>query len=111
MLGLQNLFSNPEVLILPLLLQNKTTIAEDLMRSQPEIQCAVVTYLDNLLSPDIDLLKFLNKYTEYVELDFLKNISKLSRHKVPIIKLFFITGITKYQMSKCLHSQTSQWLN
>ncbi|XP_014209348.1 exonuclease mut-7 homolog [Copidosoma floridanum] len=52
MLKLQNEFDDPEVLLMPLVLQNKTTIAEDLMKNQPELQIKFVSYLDNLLTHD-----------------------------------------------------------
>ncbi|XP_031776933.1 exonuclease mut-7 homolog [Nasonia vitripennis] len=62
MLKLQRSFSDPEVLLLPLILQNKVTIAEDLMKDQPEMQRTFVTYLDNLLAPDNNVQATLDQY-------------------------------------------------
>ncbi|KAG7189757.1 hypothetical protein KM043_017421 [Ampulex compressa] len=50
MLQLQNYFSNPEILLLPLMLQNKVTIVEAFLCDCPEIQKSMVKYLDNLIA-------------------------------------------------------------
>lgn len=92
MLQLQNSFSEPEVLILPLILQNKTTIAEDLMKSHPKIQQGVVIYLDNLLSPDVELLTVLNKYIEYDNLnDKITSLKELFNTQLFLL-LFLLQG-------------------
>lgn len=52
MLQLQDNFADPETLLLPLMLQNKLTIVEEVLDNCPELQKALVTYLDNLIGPD-----------------------------------------------------------
>ena len=66
MLKLQTLFSDPEELLLPLILQNKVTIAEDLLKGQPDMQRTLISYLDNLLAPDTNLQIVLDEYIRYV---------------------------------------------
>lgn len=65
---LQSAFPNPETLLLPLILQNKGTIAEDLLKNQPDMQRALVTYLDNLLAPDKNSQVLLDKFIRYFSL-------------------------------------------
>ncbi|XP_076386232.1 exonuclease mut-7 homolog isoform X2 [Megachile rotundata] len=55
MLQLQDRFTNPETLLLPLTLQNKLIIVEELLANCPEMQKALVTYLDNLIGPDVHM--------------------------------------------------------
>ncbi|KAJ8687517.1 hypothetical protein QAD02_023311 [Eretmocerus hayati] len=62
MLELQDSFKDPEVLLLPLLLQNKNTIAEDIMKDHSDMQRSLVTYLDNLLDPRINTFEVLDKF-------------------------------------------------
>lgn len=64
MLGLQMCYTDPEILLLPLILQNKLTVVEDFLFENPNIQKILVTYLDNLVA----LGKCLdNKLKQYVE--------------------------------------------
>ncbi|XP_046587355.1 exonuclease mut-7 homolog isoform X1 [Neodiprion lecontei] len=49
-LHLQSYFLNPEVLLLPLILQNKLTLVDDLLVNCMEAQKALITYLDDLLA-------------------------------------------------------------
>lgn len=66
LLKLQCSFHDPEVLLLPLILQNKVSIAEDVLRNEPELQRQFVTYLDDLLSPQKNLTIFLDNFASYV---------------------------------------------
>ena len=62
LLGLQNHFSDPKILILPLILQNKNSIAEDILKGHPELQLNLITFLDNMLAPDNNAQSDLDKY-------------------------------------------------
>lgn len=49
MLQLQHHFIDPEILLIPLILQNKFVIMDEFLINCPEIQKSLVTYLDNLI--------------------------------------------------------------
>lgn len=50
MLQLQDSFKDPEILLLPLILQNKLQVVDEFLADNPEIQKTLITYLDNLIS-------------------------------------------------------------
>lgn len=60
-LKLQESFSDPESLILPLILQNKLTVVEEFLTDYPRLQEALVLYLDNLIGPDNSMHNLLNE--------------------------------------------------
>lgn len=60
-LKLQESFSDPESLILPLILQNKLTVVEEFLTDCPRLQEALVLYLDNLIGPDNSMHNLLNE--------------------------------------------------
>ncbi|XP_043463266.1 exonuclease mut-7 homolog [Leptopilina heterotoma] len=62
MLNLQSLFADPEVLLLPLILQNKVTVVEDFLANQTEIQRNLVQYLDSLLAPGKNIQVTLDRF-------------------------------------------------
>lgn len=62
MLNLQSLFAEPEVLLLPLILQNKVTVVEDFLANQTEIQKNLVQYLDSLLAPGKNIQVTLDRF-------------------------------------------------
>jgi hypothetical protein len=62
MLKLQQSFTDPEILLLPLFLQNKISIVKDLLNKHPDMQHAFLTYLDNLLAPNNNSQKILEKF-------------------------------------------------
>jgi len=51
MLQLQNYFMDPEILLIPLILQNKLQVVDEFLIDNPEIQKTLVIYLDNLIAP------------------------------------------------------------
>lgn len=57
-------YTDPEILLLPLILQNKLAVVEDFLFEYPNIQKILVTYLDNLvaLGKNMD-----NKLKQYIE--------------------------------------------
>ncbi|KAL7299336.1 hypothetical protein TKK_0007911 [Trichogramma kaykai] len=59
---LQDEFSEPEILILPLILQNKNSIAEGIMKNHPHLQTKLVTFLDNMLAPDNNPQQIMDRY-------------------------------------------------
>ncbi|XP_017880434.1 exonuclease mut-7 homolog [Ceratina calcarata] len=52
-LQLQDHFSDPECLVLPLILQNKLTVVEDFLNNCPHLQRDLVLYLDNLMNENM----------------------------------------------------------
>ncbi|XP_076762319.1 exonuclease mut-7 homolog isoform X1 [Xylocopa sonorina] len=73
MLQLQEHFSDPECLLLPLILQNKYLCVEDFLAGYPELQKSIVLYLDNLIGPNNNIQQVLN------------NI--IQKNKIPEIKI------------------------
>lgn len=51
MLQLQSHFMDPQILLLPLILQNKLQIVDKFLIGCPEVQKSLTTYLDNLIAP------------------------------------------------------------
>lgn len=51
MLQLQSHFMNPEILLLPLILQNKLQVVDEFLVDCQDVQKALTTYLDNLIAP------------------------------------------------------------
>ncbi|CAG5084647.1 Similar to EXD3: Exonuclease mut-7 homolog (Homo sapiens) [Cotesia congregata] len=63
-LNLQDHFGDPELILLPLILQNKNTIVEDFLKNCPEVQEKIVVYLDNILRPKEKMQDTLIKFIE-----------------------------------------------
>lgn len=61
MLQLQTYFPDVESLLLPLILQNKLTIVDEFLDNCPEMQEALVKYLDNLIAPDNNMQMALDR--------------------------------------------------
>ncbi|KAJ8669133.1 hypothetical protein QAD02_000392 [Eretmocerus hayati] len=59
---LQTSFEDPEVLLLPLILQNNLNIVRHIVSKHPKMQRTVVTYLDNLLAPGEKTNKILKEF-------------------------------------------------
>ncbi|XP_017762785.1 PREDICTED: exonuclease mut-7 homolog isoform X2 [Eufriesea mexicana] len=91
-LQLQNYFSNPESLIMPLILQNKLVIVEDFLANCPELQKAIVLYLDNLIGPDSSLHVQLNNIIIKNNIPdvkmFTTNIKPMTKLIARFIKLY-----------------------
>ncbi|XP_020281688.1 exonuclease mut-7 homolog isoform X2 [Pseudomyrmex gracilis] len=51
MLQLQEHFSDPKILLLPLILQNKQQVVDEFLVDCPDIQNTLITYLDSLIAP------------------------------------------------------------
>lgn len=62
MLQLQNHFMNPEILLLPLILQNKLQIVDEFLVDCQDVQKALTTYLDNLIEPGKNVQIILERF-------------------------------------------------
>lgn len=54
MLQLQEHFSDPKILLLPLILQNKQQVVDEFLVDCPDIQNNLITYLDSLIGRNIE---------------------------------------------------------
>ncbi|KAF7988726.1 hypothetical protein HCN44_001299 [Aphidius gifuensis] len=63
-LHLETHFCDPEILILPLILQNKNSIAEEFLGNSRQVQHSLLTYLDNLLAPSVVMQEVLDRYID-----------------------------------------------
>ncbi|XP_076286281.1 exonuclease mut-7 homolog isoform X2 [Lasioglossum baleicum] len=61
-LKLQKSFKDVQVLLLPLILQNKLSIVDDFLAGEPEIQKCLVQYLDNLIASDTSMHRQLEEF-------------------------------------------------
>ncbi|XP_053972277.1 exonuclease mut-7 homolog isoform X1 [Hylaeus volcanicus] len=84
MLELQNYFDDIESLLLPLILQNKLAIVEEFLADCPEMQNALVQYLDNLLSPDSNMHTKLNSIIQKKQ---IPDVKMSTSHTKPMTKL------------------------
>lgn len=62
MLELQSHFMNPEILLLPLILQNKLQIVDEFLVDCQDVQKALTTYLDNLIAPGKNVQIILERF-------------------------------------------------
>ncbi|XP_047368203.1 exonuclease mut-7 homolog isoform X3 [Vespa velutina] len=84
MLRLQMCYTDPEILLLPLILQNKLAVVEDFLFEYPNIQKILVTYLDNLvaLGKNMD-----NKLEQYIETNNIPDVKIGTIQIRPMTKL------------------------
>ncbi|KAK0079127.1 hypothetical protein PV325_001691 [Microctonus aethiopoides] len=84
MLQLQKHFEHPELVLLPLILQTKFSVADDFLKNCPEIQLNLVTYLDNLLG-----LKKLMQQTldDYIISNDIPDVKMATLYLRPMTKL------------------------
>ncbi|XP_012279441.1 exonuclease mut-7 homolog [Orussus abietinus] len=64
MLYLQSHFANPEIVLLPLILQSKLAVVDDFIAPCPDIQKNLVMYLDNLMAPGSSMHNTLHYYIQ-----------------------------------------------
>lgn len=62
MLQLQSHFMNPEILLLPLILQNKLQVVDEFLVDCQDVQKALTTYLDNLIAPGKNVQIILERF-------------------------------------------------
>lgn len=64
LLQLQSYFKDPGVLLIPLILQNKLAVMDEFLVGCPDIQKALIKYLDNLIAPGQDMQMILDQFIE-----------------------------------------------
>ncbi|XP_078040798.1 exonuclease mut-7 homolog isoform X2 [Augochlora pura] len=81
-LKLQKNFKDIEVLLLPLILQNKLSLVDEFIAEEPELQISLVQYLDSLITTDMNLKlnKFISEYN-------IPDIKISTVNTKPIVKL------------------------
>lgn len=62
MLQLQSHFMDPEILLLPLILQNKLQVVDEFLVDCQDVQKALTTYLDNLIAPGKNVQIILERF-------------------------------------------------
>lgn len=62
MLQLQSHFMDPEILLLPLILQNKLQVVDEFLVDCQDVQKALTTYLDNLIAPGKNVQTILERF-------------------------------------------------
>ncbi|XP_076649699.1 exonuclease mut-7 homolog isoform X2 [Halictus rubicundus] len=72
-LKLQKHFKDVQLLLLPLILQNKLSIVDNFLAGETEIQKSLVKYLDNLIASDTSMRRQLSEF--------------ILEHKIPDIKI------------------------
>lgn len=72
-LCLESHFSDPELLIMPLILQNKNSIVEEFIGNSRDAQQELLIHLDNLLAPTVIMQQFLDEY--------------INRNNIPDVKM------------------------
>ncbi|KAL0128834.1 hypothetical protein PUN28_003900 [Cardiocondyla obscurior] len=106
MLKLQNQFMDPEILVLPLILQNKLQIVDEFLRDCPEVQKALTAYLDNLIAPGKNVQIILEQFI------YTNNIPdvKISLTQVRPITKLVARLIKQYNLSPdvCPHLNTKR---
>lgn len=61
LLELQSFFKDPEILLVPLILLNKLAVMDEFLVGCPDIQKALIKYLDNLIAPGQNMQAILDK--------------------------------------------------
>lgn len=63
-MGLQNSFAKPETLLLPLIIQDKISVAESLVAEHQSLQKNLVNYLDGLIGLGKNMPQKLDQFIE-----------------------------------------------
>ncbi|XP_076676382.1 exonuclease mut-7 homolog [Andrena cerasifolii] len=88
MLKLQTYFPDVESLLLPLILQNKLTIVDEFLANCPEMQEALVKYLDRLIAPDNNMHVALDRVIEKHNIPDTKMSTVQTRPMIKLIARF-----------------------
>ncbi|XP_015429829.1 PREDICTED: exonuclease mut-7 homolog [Dufourea novaeangliae] len=92
MLQLQKHFQKLEVLLIPLILQNKLSIVEQFLADEPEIQKSLIQYLDNLVASDNNMHEELYKIIEASNIPDIKistiDVKPMSKLIARFVKLY-----------------------
>lgn len=105
-MGLQTSFGEPEILLLPLIIQDKISVVENFVADHPTMQKNLVKYLDGLIGMGKNMSQTLEQYIEYVVFAvFLLSLKYRLDHKnLPLGSLLYgryltqrLAGITIYR--------------
>lgn len=94
MLKLQMHYTDPELLLLPLILQNKLTIVEDFLTECPIAQKKLITYLDDLLALGRNMY---NKLEEYIVINNIPD-AKIQRIQIQPMKKLIARFVKLYNL-------------
>lgn len=61
---LQNRFKDPEILLLPLILQNKLAVMDEYLIGCQDVQETLIKYLDNLIEPGKSMQLILDQFIQ-----------------------------------------------
>ncbi|EFN78697.1 Probable exonuclease mut-7-like protein [Harpegnathos saltator] len=90
LLQLQNSFKDPEILLIPLILQNKLAVMDEFLVGCPDIQEALISYLDNLIAPGKNMQFMLE---HFIQKNNIPDVKISTSHIRPMTKL--ITRLIK----------------
>ncbi|XP_072755515.1 exonuclease mut-7 homolog [Anoplolepis gracilipes] len=106
MLQLQSHFWNPEILLLPLILQNKLQVVDEFLANCQDVQKALTTYLDNLIAPGKNVQMILERFIYENDIPEVK----ISLTQVRPITKLIARLIKQYNLSPdvCPHLNTKR---
>ncbi|XP_018049146.1 PREDICTED: exonuclease mut-7 homolog isoform X2 [Atta colombica] len=106
MLQLQSHFMDPQILLLPLILQNKLQIVDKFLTGCPEVQKSLTTYLDNLIAPGKNVQIILEQFVYTNDIPEVK----ISLTQIRPITKLIARLIKQYNLSPdvCPHLNTKR---
>ncbi|XP_018304800.1 exonuclease mut-7 homolog isoform X2 [Mycetomoellerius zeteki] len=106
MLQLQSHFMDPQILLLPLILQNKLQIVDKFLIGCPEVQKSLTTYLDNLIAPGKNVQIMLEQFVYTNDIPEVK----ISLTQIRPITKLIARLIKQYNLSPdvCPHLNTKR---
>ncbi|EGI70405.1 Putative exonuclease mut-7-like protein [Acromyrmex echinatior] len=106
MLQLQSHFMDPQILLLPLILQNKLQIVDKFLTGCPEVQKSLTTYLDNLIAPGKNIQVILEQFVYTNDIPEVK----ISLTQIRPITKLIARLIKQYNLSPdvCPHLNTKR---
>ncbi|KAL6435567.1 hypothetical protein ACFW04_005491 [Cataglyphis niger] len=106
MLKLQSHFMDPEILLLPLILQNKLQVVDEFLVDCQDVQKALTTYLDNLIAPGKNVQIILERFIYENDIPEVK----ISLTQVRPITKLIARLIKQYNLSPdvCPHLNTKR---
>ncbi|XP_029675764.1 exonuclease mut-7 homolog isoform X2 [Formica exsecta] len=106
MLQLQSHFMDPEILLLPLILQNKLQVVDEFLVDCQDVQKALTTYLDNLIAPGKNVQIILERFIYENDIPEVK----ISLTQVRPITKLIARLIKQYNLSPdvCPHLNTKR---
>ncbi|XP_014474860.1 PREDICTED: exonuclease mut-7 homolog isoform X5 [Dinoponera quadriceps] len=83
-LQLQHCFKDPEILLLPLILQNKLAVMDEFLIGCPDVQITLIKYLDNLIAPGRSMQAILDRF---IRKNNITDVKISTSHVRPMTKL------------------------